>query len=444
MKKNLLKIFSLLLALTLILGVAACDKGGETSKDPADSKTDTGEEITISFKNYFMGGDKAEAPAVAYHAMMEEFKANNKNVKFDEEILAHDAYEDKMMTLQASNELPDMFQLKEQWVKTFEANGLIGTMDDFLAADSAWKGGFVDGSFEEFTLNGKIYGIPFQFATVTNLFYNTEIFEECGITDFPETIDELIDAIKIFKDKGYIPITAGNDGGGWFLDVCFYRGILDRYAGPEWNAGIADDTAKFTDKEFVDALKMFKTIADLDAFNDDVNSIDYMEMRRHFYQGKAAMMFDGSGGILPFSQEAPEEILAVTDITIWPQLPGGKSTGTPGTFGWSLGYSSKVEGAKKQVVGEVLKALSGQKYAAIVAENNGLPAANPGDYNKSNLSDLMVKYNNVIETTNITSLANIQPAVLGVLYGGLQEVMLGQKTPEALAQELQDEQDSLD
>lgn len=443
MKKNIIRFISLATAFILVIGVTACDNT-EPTTGTSESGSESAEKITISFKSYFTEGENAEAISVAYHQIMDEFLAENSDVELDEELLAHDAYETKMMALHASESLPDMFQLKAQWVKTFNDNDQIGEMDAFLDADTEWRSGFVEGAFEEFKIDGKTYGIPYQLATVTNLFYNKGIFDECGITTFPTNLEEFEAAIVTLKEKGYIPITAGNLG-GWFLDVCFFRGILDRYAGSEWSVNLEKNTgSKFTDDVFVDALEQFKRIADMDAFNDDLNSIDYMQMRNHFYNREAAMMFDGSGGILPFSQEAPAEILAETEITVLPELTGGKSIGTPGTAGWSLGYNSKVTDKQKPIVGEILKALSSEKHAGIIAANNGFPAVNPGDYDKSKLSSLTIKYNTMLETVPITTLANLQPSVLQVLYDGLQEIMIGAKTPQELANALQTEMDALE
>jgi raffinose/stachyose/melibiose transport system substrate-binding protein len=267
-----------------------------------------------------MEGETAEATAVAYHQIMDKFLEENKHVTLEEEILAHDAYEQKVISLAAANDLPDLFQFKALWVSNFVNNGLAGEVNSFLDADPEWKSGFIEGTFDEFTVDGKIYAVPYQVATVANLFYNKGIFEEVGIKTFPKNMTEFKEAIKILKDNGYIPITAGNKG-GWFVDVCIFRGILDRYAGPEWSVSITKRTgAKFTDPEFVAALRELKEIAELGAFNDDINSIDYMQMRNYFYTRKAAMMLDGSGGILPFTQEAPESIINETEITVLPPL----------------------------------------------------------------------------------------------------------------------------
>jgi raffinose/stachyose/melibiose transport system substrate-binding protein len=102
-----------------------------------------------------------------------------------------------------------------------------------------------------------------------------------------------------------------------------------------------------------------------------------------------------------------------------------------------------VEGAKLDVVEKILKALSSQEYARIVAENNGFPAVNPGEYDKSKLSPLTVKYNEMLAKYPVTFLANLDPAVLEVLYGGLQEILIGTVTPEDLAERLQEEMDNL-
>ena len=42
--------------------------------------------------------------------------------------------------------------------------------------------------------------------SVGGIFYNADIFEDCGITEVPTTWDEFMEACQIMKDKGYQPM----------------------------------------------------------------------------------------------------------------------------------------------------------------------------------------------------------------------------------------------
>jgi len=444
MKKNRTgKIMLLLVMITLVTSGMLFAGGGQEAETETPQKEEPAvENITLTFAGYFTK-ENAEANAIAFHESKEKYLKEHPNVTIDEEILAHDSYETKMMAMAASGEVPDFFQLKATWIENFIDNDLIEPLDDLIKSDSAWKNNFYPGAFADFTFNNKIYGIPYQIVTVSNLLYNKGIFEECGIDAFPSNKEDFENAIKTLRAKGFIPITAGNKG-GWFLDVVVFRGILDRYADTEWKQSMINGRgAKLTDPEFVNALKELKKWGDLNAFNEDLNSIDYMQMRNHYFNRKAAMMMDGAGGMKPISDSAPEEILNETVVTVLPPLAGGTPNGNPSTAGWSLGYYKHIDAAKKEVVWDLLKYLSNRAHAKIIVENNGFPAMNPGEYDQSKLSDLTNKYNAMLNNAVMTPLINFPPAVLQVLYSGLQEMMIGQISPEELAEKLQTELESL-
>lgn len=443
MKRFISGLLAIVILSVLVIGTAGCGTSNKNNTEDTQQTTQQGTQqaeakpVKLTFKNYFVQGSNAEAPALAYRQTMDKFLAENKNITLDEEVLAHDSYEQKMMVESAASNLPDLFQLKANWIPTFNDNGLIGDMTEFMNNDPDWAAGFQEGSMDEFKLEGVTYGIPYIIATVSNLFYNKAIFEEIGYKEFPKDMAELDEAIKTLREKGYIPITAGNME-GWFIDVCFFRSFVDRYAGPEWNRSMMNKAgAKFTDPEFVAALNHMKKYVEMDAFNEDINSLDYIQGRSHFYNGKAAMLFDGNGGILPYTQEAPKEILDNMEVVPMPKLEGGKSDGLPGTAGWSIGYSAKADKEKLPAIEKILKVVGSSDFANIIAENSGTPAYKTTDYDKSKLPELMNKYNEMITNVPVTFMASFSPAVNEVMYTGLQEILIGKTTPEALAQKLQ-------
>lgn len=50
--------------------------------------------------------------------------------------------------------------------------------------------------FKEMSADGAIYGIPWEDAHYAFILYNEGIFKEVGVTEFPKTLDELIDVSK--------------------------------------------------------------------------------------------------------------------------------------------------------------------------------------------------------------------------------------------------------
>jgi len=425
----------IILAMILALSVTAAFASGSKEADTG-SKSDN--KIEISFSGYLVNGDGAEAAAVAFDSVRTQFLKDNPNVVWNEDMLAHDQYSNKVIVDASGDNLSDIFMVKAEWINNWVENEYLGSMNDFLDNDEEWVAGFAPNVFSEFTRNNNVYGIPYRIDTTANLFYNEEILKECGITEFPKDLEEFREVVRIIRNKGFIPITAGNLG-GWFVDICIFRAFVDRFCGNEWNASMnmKNGEAAFTDKVFIDALKEFEGLVKDGAFNSDINSIDFIQGYTNFYQGKAAMLFDGSGGILPHTMTAPAEIVEAMKVTKLPDMKGGKGTGIPGTAGWAIAYNKNVAPEKLPIIEKFVKAIGSSDFANIQAVNSGTHAYKTSEIDTSKISPLMNEYNKMMETVPMNLAVTFSPAVLDVMYSGLQEIIIRTTTPEALAEKLQ-------
>lgn len=141
--------------------------------------------------------------------LLDKYLEEHPNVVLDEESVSNADLATKVQTLAAGDELPDVFMVKGQMAQTFVENGKMYALDDILAEDPQWRDNFKEGVFSNFTIDEKIYAIPFQ-VTNTCVFYNTDLFAQAGIKEFPKTWDELIDIIPDLKSIGVTPIVLGN------------------------------------------------------------------------------------------------------------------------------------------------------------------------------------------------------------------------------------------
>ena len=59
--------------------------------------------------------------------------------------------------------------------------GLQQILLTYFTTQNDWYGTFTKGIFDRMTYDGKIYAVPTNFAAAL-VFYNTEIFDKCGVT----------------------------------------------------------------------------------------------------------------------------------------------------------------------------------------------------------------------------------------------------------------------
>jgi raffinose/stachyose/melibiose transport system substrate-binding protein len=258
----------------------------------------------------------------------------------------------------------------------------------------------------------------------------------------PKTWDELMAAVKTFNDNKIIPIALGNKA-NWAAQSTIFSGLADRMTGSDWFLKAAkQDGVKFTDPEFIQALKKLQELSNAKAFQDGFNSIDQNQMRQLFYQGKAAMFIDGGWAMADVVQNAPKDLLANTHIALMPSIAGGKGDpqSTSGVVGTGLGVSKKLTGAKKEAAQKLFYALSGPDGQQATLNSSTLVSYKI-DLDPSKANPLFVELNDLMKTTKITPVydAKLSSAAVEVINNGLQELLMG-GSPEAIAKKIQDSQ----
>lgn len=435
MKKFSLKIGSILLALAMTTSLSACSKNTTTSESKSSD-----EKITLSVMHMYPKSN-TDGNSIAYNKVVDEFKKANPNIILNEEALGNNTYETKIAAVAAGNQLPDLFIYKGSMLDMFISNKLVNAVDDVLDKDPEWKNGFYDGIFNDFVKDGKTYGIPFQKLDTHLIFYNTKIFSDAGISEFPTTWAGFEDAIKKIKAKGITPISLGNKD-NWVAESCLLSTLADRYTGPDWFDSIKNKGgAKFTDPEFVQALTMLQKLANMGAFNSDMNSLDNMQQKTAYYNGKAAMFMEGNWAISSVVNDAPKEISENTNLAILPGIDGGKGDANDNSAGasWAWNVNANVTGAKRDAAFKFIKAVTDSNYATVAVEANAFPASKPAKVDNSKLASLSIKYLDLSEKFKPVAIYDSQlPAdLINVMNTGIQSLMINDTTPQELAQKIQ-------
>lgn len=233
----------------------------------------------------------------------------------------------------------------------------------------------------------------------------------------------------------------------WPAESCWLSTLGDRFTGPEWTQSILDGSgAKFTDEPFVKALTAFQELAQRGAFNEDINSIDDTEQNTVYFNKKAAAIVNGTWFIPTIDNSAPEDVKAATKLAILPSVEGGAEDQKTVSGGpaWFMALSSKVtDPAKRELAMDLLKALTDERQANVTASMGGVTAwANP-EYDTAKVPALFNEYNDMIKDITAVQIydACMDASVIETMNVGLQSLLIGEKAPEELAEEIQMEQE---
>ena len=443
MMKKRLTAFAM--ASAMAFGCVACggnSTSGSSAAAPAESTADAtaaSEPITLTLMDQFVEG---EGMTDAFRARMEVFKAEHPNVTIEEETLNTADMGTKVQTLAAADELPDVFQMKGQMAKSFVENGYVMDLTDILGENADWVSGFRDGVFSNFEINGGTYAVPYQ-VTNTFVYYNADLFEQAGVTEFPATWSGLIEACQKLRDAGMTPIELG-DAPLWPAESVIMSTLGNRCTGDEWYKNLRNNAgSKFTDPEFVLSLQSLYDLAAAGAFNSDVNSIDGDAQRTAFMNGQAAMMFDGSWAIAALDANMEAGMKDSIKLAPMPTVDGGKGDEgvITGGSGWGFAVNAKLDDAKRAVVVDFLTTIVGADFAAQCASSGVVSAYNASEYTLDESKVMAAQYFEFIEGRRFIPVYDHQlsSGLMDVMQSGLQEILNNTKTADTLAQELQDQ-----
>jgi raffinose/stachyose/melibiose transport system substrate-binding protein len=406
----------------IVFSMLSCSKVANT----AGRDTETIELVFMSTEK----GDNTPL-GVSYREARARFLADNPDIILVDNSVPHDDYDVKIKAAIVSNKLPDVFSGLADTIFAMADNGQIKPVDEYLALFPGWKETFMEGIFKDYTgEDGKIWAIPSNTQGCTFLYANLEILNECGISDIPHTLDELMLMIERTKAKGYIPIAMGNKP-KFPLVGPFMSGFADRYTGSDWfYSMLRGEGARFTDPEFRKAVEVLDKVAKAGGFNEDINSIDETQSMNLYINRKAAMIISGGWGATNITQLAPPELVNVTTMAITPSVPDGK--GDPrmvGTGSWTFQINGNLQGRKLEKAVELIKYMLDDDAIRIAVAGGDIRYARnlPADVDLSNVPRMTRLYidlmDNAVMGPNYAVL--LPPAMMEEFGNCCQELAVG-------------------
>ena len=236
-----------LAAATVLTG---CGAGATTSSSTAASSTTAGETSTASADgvreiHYFSSRSASDDTMVTLQEVTDAYNAQGGNVKLVIDSNAdRSAYDQKLRTMIAGNQMPDMFDLDATpYAVELGEQGKLTDMDAFLD-EIGEKDSYIPLALNYGrTSDGKLYTLPLELSTEM-IWYNKDMFTDAGV-EVPKTLDDLLAACKALQEKGYTPFGIGG-GDGWPL-LRLLATYPFRMTGNDFLNQLASGEAKMTD-----------------------------------------------------------------------------------------------------------------------------------------------------------------------------------------------------
>ncbi len=201
------------------------------------------------------------------------------------EMPSSDQYNNILQTRLSSNDAPDLFTLHASAdLPTYQKAGYLADLSSQPFVSTLYPN-----VRETVSIDGKVYAVPFE-STVWGYLYNKDIFEECGLT-VPETIDDMKNAVKVLKEKGYTPFLLAFQE-QWVPQLMTALALGGKVSGhvPDWTKRMYEDKGSY--QEVADIFDIIELIME----NGTPRAMETGSEQgaANFANGKAAMFVQGT------------------------------------------------------------------------------------------------------------------------------------------------------
>lgn len=368
MKRKIISvILAVAMAATMVVGCGGTDKGGSSSDDG---------KITLRvFSNL---PDRKNGQGLVEQTIIDEYMKENENIVIEVETLDEEAYKTKFKAYSMEG-MPDVVSIWGQpaFLDEVVEAGVLEPLNQDDYADY----GFIEGSLNGFTYDGKLYGLP-RNTDVAVFYYNQKMFEDNG-WEVPQTYDELLALADDINAAGITPV-AMDGGDGWPMAV-YLSDLLYKISGDDYSDIVskAVSSGDFSAPELEQATQLLKDAADAKLFQNGYDSQDYGTAMNLFTNGQAAMFYMGSWETsMATNEDIPQDIRENIRVFTMPTVEGGKASATDIAAWNGGGYAVS---SKSEVKEEAIKFLNymyqKDKLSKYGWENGvGMSAQDQSDY----------------------------------------------------------------
>ena len=351
-----------------------------------------------------------------------------------------DAYTQKIMAAAQAGVLPDVFGILDEKViaASFIKAGLVADLTGAFRADQgAWERAlspkaldvnrFAEGNSDG--VKPGIYGVPLDIGSM-QMVYNRALLRKAGIRQPPAAFHDWLRAIAALRRVGIAPFVTGF-GELWIVD-CFATSYAINIMGEQKVLDTFRGLVPYTDPDWIRVFTLFKTLREKGAFIDGVVIKGNKVAEQDFALGRAAFAFNGAWSVNVYRQMSPELDYGVVPLPAF-------NTAVP-MVSWGGAESSLVVNAlspNRDKAVEFLRWLTEKEQQAYLsAELHILPV------NRAAMADVpgaLAEFARSVETSTHPKIwpVNEDPVVGEVFQKGIQAIIIGERTPQAVARDVQ-------
>jgi multiple sugar transport system substrate-binding protein len=362
-----------------------------------------------------MGVEGEKLPTLA-----EDFMAEFPDVSVEVTPVPWDQAHQKLLTSIAGGGLPDVSMAGTTWMAEFVETGALEPAPDDLAGRS---GEFWEAAWSAVSVDETAYGVPWYVDTRV-LYYRTDLLQQAGFEQAPQTWDEVTQAATAAKEAGLrygINLHPRAD----FLPFI-------------WQAGgeiYADDAWRLDTPEVIEALTWYQAF-----FKQELTSTDpQFDVTQAFIRGDVPMFYSGPWSIGLINDQGGAEMEGKWAVDLMPQNK------TRTSFVGGADLTVFVDGDNKETGWAFIDFLTRPEVQSKWYELTGDLPSVKGAWETGDLAEdpLLQVFGQQLEDAKSPPTIAAWTEVDLIIQDNLETVTLGDATPEEAAQAMQEAADSV-
>lgn len=364
-------------------------------------------------------------------------------VKINFELYApSDAYTQKVRAAAQTSTLPDIFGIlgeKRDFASFIKAGHVYDLTEHMEENKKAWENKLFRNAVavnkfdreNSFGVTPGTYGVPLDVMNIQML-YNKDLLEDAGwdSSSPPKSWDEFIEVSRLLKEKGIQGLVSGWSE-IWMID-CLASNYAFNIMGEDKVLDTIRGKVPYTDPDWIKVFDLFRQMRDEKMLAVGVVTMVNKTAEQLFANGRAAFAFNGSWCVNVYKGMNPDLNYGVM---LPPSATNRRSMVIWGGAGSSFIVNKRSPKALEAI--EFLKWLTDKEQQIFLAtETNNIPS------NKHSLKDIPEVLSQFADDMDNTTHPNIWgvsefPVVIEMFDKGIQSIIIGEKTPEELAREVQ-------
>lgn len=365
-------------------------------------------------------------------------------VKFDL-YAPSEVYSQRVKASAQTNTLPDIYGVlgEKRDFASFINSGYLADLTSDLAnlddSELSWESTFFEKALavnkflpeNEYGVKPGTYGIPIDVTTI-QMVYNKKLYQKAGLDPDrpPATWEEFMSQARLLKAKGVPRLVSGFGeiwmiealASNWAMNLMGEEKVFQTYAGK----------VPYTDPDWIRILTLFKQMADEKILVEGAVTMVNKSAEQTFANERAAWAFNGSWCVHVYKGMNPELDYGVFSP---PKLDVSRPMKIWGGAGGSFMVNAR--SPRRETAVQFLKWLTASGQQTWLAEQTvNLPS------NKNSLAEIPRLLSDFADNMEDAVHPNTYPVhemplVTEAFDKGIQSILIGEKTPELVAQEVQ-------